>query len=109
MRCRVEIINRATLRLEVRGRTVTVRGEAFVLGESTAETQKLAQSFNEEVYKRTGRKIEVIPDPAPDFEVCSGSIKTWDDGQPVTESEKQEIIQTIVEEAKRKGWKIEIV
>jgi hypothetical protein len=59
-----------------------------------------------------GRKIhiggEALLAGDPDYVVYAGVITSWADGSPLTEEEKADILDEVVEEARRRGWKFEV-
>jgi len=72
-------LTRSTLNVGVKGRTITVQGEAFLPGHGS-----------------------------PDFVVFSNTIERWDDGAQITDAEKREVLRQIEEEARSSGLHIEI-
>jgi hypothetical protein len=72
-------LTRSCLRLELDGRTATVRAEAFVPGHGS-----------------------------PDFEVFRKEIE-WGDGSAVTEEDRDRILQTLIASADERGLRVEIV
>lgn len=62
-------LTRSTLTLMVRGRKVTVSGEAYLPGYGS-----------------------------PDFVVYKDTIVNWDDGSPISQMEKEEIVSEILRE-----------
>jgi hypothetical protein len=44
----------------------------------------------------------------PDFLIYARTVKSWDDGSPISESEKVELLDEVVDVAARQGWKLEI-
>ena len=44
----------------------------------------------------------------PDFMIYARSVTTWHDGTPLGEEEQAELLDEIVDEAARHGWKFEI-
>lgn len=72
-------LTRSSLRIRVKGRSVTVGGEAYLPGYGS-----------------------------PDFVVYENTIETWDDGQAVSPEEKEEILRCIAQEAERQGIRVEI-
>ena len=71
-------LTRSYLRLELDGRTATVRAEAFVPGHGS-----------------------------PDFEVFRNEV-AWDDGSAVTEDDRDRILQTLLAAAEERGLSVEI-
>jgi hypothetical protein len=59
-----------------------------------------------------GRKIhiggEALLAGDPDYVVYTGFITSWTDGSPLTEEVKADILDEVVEEAWRRGWKFEV-
>lgn len=59
-----------------------------------------------------GRKIhiggEALLAGDPDYVVYAGFITSWADGSPLTEEMKADILDEVVEEARRRGWKFEV-
>ena len=72
-------LTRSTLLLTVHGRTLTVRGEAYLPGHGS-----------------------------PDFVVYRSTLVLWDDGQPVTGAERSEVLACIGRAARRQGLVVEI-
>lgn len=44
----------------------------------------------------------------PDFIIYAQYLKTWSDGTPLTEEERTEFLDDLVQEACRRGWKFEV-
>jgi len=72
-------LTRSTLQLEVDGRGVTIAGEAYLPGHGS-----------------------------PDFLVYADTIRSWDDGTPVSADERFKIIRTVTQEAEREGLNVVI-
>ncbi len=72
-------LTRSSLQIVVAGRPVTVEGEAYLPGHGS-----------------------------PDFVAYENTIERWDDGQVISDEQRQEILRQIAEEAERQGLKIEI-
>ena len=51
---------------------------------------------------------EALLEGDPDFLVYAQYLKAWSDGTVLTEEEKVELLDELVEEARRRGWKFEI-
>jgi hypothetical protein len=51
---------------------------------------------------------EALVEPDPDYMIYARSITAWDDGEPLGEDEKARLLDQVVEEAARRGWKFEI-
>ena len=70
---------RSSLTIAVNGRTITVQGEAYLPGHGS-----------------------------PDFVVYSETITRWDDGAPVSQDERNEVLAQIAREAQSRGLRIEL-
>ena len=51
---------------------------------------------------------EVMEGHDPDFLIYPDGIRTWSDGTPVSEAEKEQVLGDLVAEAARRGWVFEI-
>jgi hypothetical protein len=51
---------------------------------------------------------EALLDRDPDFLIYSRYITHWEDGSPISDEEKTEILDRLIEEAARRGWRFEI-
>ena len=52
---------------------------------------------------------EALLDGDPDFLVYAQYVKVWSDGSPLTDEEKVQLLDDLVEEARRRGWKFQVV
>lgn len=71
---------RAKIELSVGGRKVTIQGESFL--------------------RRGGG--------SPDFLAYRNSLVSWDDGEPLTEADKEAVLDDLLKSAEERGWTIEI-
>jgi hypothetical protein len=58
-----------------------------------------------------GREISVggeAMEGNPDFVIYAQYLKTWSDGTPLTEEERTEFLDDLLDEASRRGWKFEV-
>jgi hypothetical protein len=60
-----------------------------------------------------GRTLRVGGEPMGDwpdtsYAIYTRSITAWDDGTPLNDEEQAELLDQIVNEATRRGWKFEI-
>jgi hypothetical protein len=55
-----------------------------------------------------GMWYEGEPDGGPDFLIYARTVKSWDDGRPISESEKVELLDEVVDVAAQRGWKLDI-
>jgi hypothetical protein len=59
-----------------------------------------------------GRALQVggegLFDRDPDFVIYPSFITHWEDGSPIIEEEKTEVLDKLLDEAARRGWKFEI-
>lgn len=68
------------------------------------------------IAKTEGRSIQIggewydgfLDRLRPDFLIYARSVKAWDDGRSISESEKVELLDEVVDEAARQGWKLDI-
>jgi hypothetical protein len=63
--------------------------------------------------KIEGREIsvggEAMLGGSPDFIVYAQYLKAWSDGTPLTDEERTKVLDDLVEEADRRGWKFEVL
>jgi hypothetical protein len=52
---------------------------------------------------------EALLEGNPDFLVYAQYLNSWEDGTPLTVEEKATFLDDLVEEARRRGWKFEIL
>jgi len=59
-----------------------------------------------------GRTFEVggeaLLDRNPDLIIFPRSVSKWDDGTPIGELERADLLDQVIREAARRGWKFEI-
>lgn len=60
-----------------------------------------------------GRTLRVGGEPAGDwpdisYTIYARYITAWDDGAPLSDEEQAELLDEIVDEAARRGWKFEV-
>jgi hypothetical protein len=65
------------------------------------------------VVAKVGRRTAKVGGEAllagdPDFVVYASSLTAWSDGTPMTAEEKVDLLDDLVDEAQRRGWKFEI-
>lgn len=75
----MKVISRSEMELDIDGRLATVSGEAHLPGYG-----------------------------GPNFVVFSKMAMTWEDGQPVSDEERQEILRRIPLEAEKAGLVVEV-
>jgi hypothetical protein len=51
---------------------------------------------------------EYLVNHDPDFLIYARTVTAWDDGTPVSELERAEILDEVVDAASRQGWKFAI-
>jgi Immunity protein 74 len=51
---------------------------------------------------------EVLLEHDPDYMIYARSVTAWDDGTPLSGEEQAELLDEVVDEAARHGWKFEI-
>jgi hypothetical protein len=51
---------------------------------------------------------EALLEGDPDYTIYADYITHWEDGTPLSEDEKAAILDDVVAEAARRGWKFEI-
>jgi hypothetical protein len=51
---------------------------------------------------------EALLEHDPDYLIHAKSVRAWDDGTLLAEDEKSGILDDVVEEAARRGWKFSI-
>jgi len=72
-------MTRGSVELSVGGRDVTMQGEAYARGHGS-----------------------------PDFVAYRNSLMQWDDGEALTETDKQAIIDDLLCDGRARGWSIEV-
>ena len=51
---------------------------------------------------------EYLVNHDPDFLIYARSVTNWDDGTPISELERAELLDEVVDAASREGWKFAI-
>ena len=51
---------------------------------------------------------EILLEHNPDFMIYARYINAWDDGTPLGEDDKTDLLDQVVEEAARRGYRFEI-
>jgi hypothetical protein len=51
---------------------------------------------------------EALLEHDPDFLIYAQYITHWEDGAPISDEEKTEVLDRVINEAAKRGWKFEI-
>jgi len=64
------------------------------------------------VFEADGRTLnvwgEALLNHDPDFLIYARAITQWEDGSPISDEEKEEILDRVVREAAGRGWKFDV-